>query len=109
MEERNRKPNDEVEAPPSKNDARDRIANDEVEAPTPRRQDWDALRGATVLPDGADQESLPDTTGVEKEGELPEEDDDNPYQDSDDALPDDAEEAAIGHDLARRGGRFDEV
>jgi hypothetical protein len=71
--------------------------------------DWDALRGAKILPDGADEESLPDTTGIEKEGELPEEDDDNAYQDSDDALPDDAEEAAIGRDPTRRGGPFDEV
>lgn len=86
-----------------------RKPNDEVEAPTPRQQDWDALRGARILPDGADEESLPDTTGVEKEGGLPAEDDDNPYQDSDDALPDDAEEAAIGRDPARRGGPFDEV
>lgn len=85
-----------------------RKPSDEVEAPTPRQQDWDALRGARILPDGADEESLPDT-GVEKEGDLPEEDDDNPYQDSDDALPDDAEEAAIGRDPARRGGPFDEV
>ncbi|WP_376775005.1 hypothetical protein [Mesorhizobium caraganae] len=64
-----------------------RKPSDEVEAPTPRQQDWDALRGARILPDGADEESLPDTTGVEKEGDLPEEDDDNPYQDSDDACP----------------------
>jgi len=86
-----------------------RKPSDEVEAPAPRQQDWDALRGAKILPDGADEKSLPDSTGVEKEGELPEEDDDNAYQDSDDALPDDAEEAAIGRDPARRGGPFDEV
>lgn len=86
-----------------------RKPSDEVEAPTPRQQDWDALRGARILPDGADEESLPDITGVEKEGELPEEDDGNSYRDSDDALPDDAEEAAIGRDPARRGGPFDEM
>ena len=52
-----------------------RKPSDEVEAPTPRQQDWDALRGARILPDGEDEESLPDT-GVEKEGDLPDEDDD---------------------------------
>jgi hypothetical protein len=40
---------------------------------------------------------------------LPEEDDDNAYQNSDEALPDDAEERAITRDPDREGGRFDEI
>lgn len=42
-------------------------------------------------------------------GEVEEEDDDNPYQESDEALPDDAEEAAISRNPSREGGRFDET
>ncbi|MDX8540550.1 hypothetical protein EN858_10860 [Mesorhizobium sp. M4B.F.Ca.ET.215.01.1.1] len=105
MEPRKR-PNDEVE--PSTAD--DRTPNDEVEAPTPRQQDWDAVKGASIVPDESLPEAdVPESAGIEKEGELPEEDDDNPYQESDEALPDDAEEAAIKRDPARRGGPFDEV
>ena len=37
------------------------------------------------------------------------EDDDNAYQNSDEALPDDLEEVAIARDPGREGGRFDEV
>jgi len=78
-------------------------SDDEVEAPTREQQDWDAIKGAKILPDSAEED------GIEKGRELPDEDDDNAYQDSDDALPDDAEEAAIKRDPARRGGPFDEV
>ena len=78
-------------------------SNDEVEAPTREQQDWDAIKGAKILPDIAEED------GIEKDRELPDEDDDDAYQDSDDALPDDAEEAAIKRDPARRGGPFDEV
>ena len=80
--------------------------DDEVEAPTPRRQDWDETRGARILPDSVQGNSEND---IEKDGEPLEEDDDNAYQNSDEALPDDAEEAAIEGDHARRGGPFDEV
>jgi hypothetical protein len=79
-------------------------SDDEVEAPTREQQDWDAIKGAKILPD-----SVAEDDGIEKDGELPDEDDDNAYQDSDEALPDDAEEAAIKRDSARRGGLFDEV
>lgn len=78
--------------------------DDEVEAPTREQQDWNAIKGAKILPDSVAGEG-----GLEKDGELPDENDDNAYQDSDDALPDDAEEAAIKRDPARRGGPFDEV
>lgn len=56
-------------------------------------EQWDALDDAEQLnEDDLDGESQID-------GELPEEDDDNPYGESDDALPDDKEEAAITADL----------
>ncbi|MBS9722544.1 hypothetical protein JYU29_17755 [Tianweitania sp. BSSL-BM11] len=36
-------------------------------------------------------------------------DDDNPYQESDEALPDDQEERSIARDNSREGSRFDQV
>ncbi len=45
----------------------------------------------------------------EPTGELPDEDDDNPYQESDEALPDDLEEAVLRKDPSKEGSRFDEV
>jgi hypothetical protein len=42
----------------------------------------------------------------EDAGELSEDDDDNPYQNSDDALPDDEEEKEIARDPEREGHRF---
>ncbi|WP_411970234.1 hypothetical protein [Mesorhizobium sp. BH1-1-4] len=65
------------------------------------QQDWDALAGAKILPDDVEVED-------EADGELPEEDDDNAYQESDEALPDDVEEAVLSRDPSREGGRFDE-
>lgn len=78
---------------------------DEVEAPTPRQQDWDETRGARILPDSVQEIG---ENNIEKDGESPEEVD-NTYQNSDEALPDDAEEAAIEGDHSRRGGPFDAV
>lgn len=68
------------------------------EAPALEQQDWDAVVSSDLTP-----ESTPENE--EPNGELPEEDDDNPYQNSDEALPDDSEEAAI----ARDAGSFDDV
>lgn len=45
----------------------------------------------------------------EPTGELPDEDDDNPYQESDEALPGDLEEAVLRKDPSKEGSRFDEV
>lgn len=42
-------------------------------------------------------------------GEIEEEDDDNSYQESDEALPNDSEETAIARDPSREGGRFDKT
>lgn len=40
---------------------------------------------------------------------LPEEDDDNPYQEGDEALPDELEEAVLLKDPSKEGSRFDEI
>ncbi|TPM40675.1 hypothetical protein [Mesorhizobium sp. B2-3-4] len=74
-----------------------------TERPTMEQQDWEELEGAKILPDSGSLEGEPG-----QEGNLPEEDDDNAYQDSDEALPDDIEEAAISRDPSREGSRFDE-
>jgi hypothetical protein len=79
----------------------------QADGPTIEQQDWDAVKGSQILPN-----SVPDNGGVldaiEADGELPEEDDDNAYQNSDEALPDDQEEAAISRHPTREG-RFDEI
>lgn len=76
---------------------------DETEAPAIQQADWDAIKGGRVLPDKV-SDNVDAVVDVEKEGDLPEEDDDNAYQNSDEALPDDEEEGAISRDLARRAG-----
>ncbi|RTL61993.1 MAG: hypothetical protein EKK41_26115 [Hyphomicrobiales bacterium] len=80
---------------------------DQAEAPTIEQQDWDEMEGTKVRPDIAAVEGADDT--AETEGTLPEEDDDNAYQNSDEALPDDEEERVLSHDPSKEGSRFDEV
>ncbi|MGN6307885.1 MAG: hypothetical protein ACTHNH_23945 [Mesorhizobium sp.] len=78
----------------------------DAEAPEPAEQDWDALEGAPIAPDGVpeDAEGHPDAG---RDEELPEEDDDNPDQESDQALPDDEEERAIRRDMGGLGTRYE--
>ena len=76
-----------------------------VEGPTIEQQD--AIKRGQILP-GSVSENGDMRYGVEKDGELTEEDDDNALQDSDDALPIDEEEAAIKRHPTREG-RFDET
>jgi hypothetical protein len=54
-------------------------------------------------------EPLDEEAEIGPAGELEEEDDDNPYQNSDEALPDDEEERAITRHPSREGGLFDEI
>lgn len=67
-----------------------------------------AIESGAITPD-----SIPENGDlrydVERSGEPPEENDDNPCQNSDEALPEDGEEAAITRDPSREGSRFDEV
>ena len=81
---------------------------DEIEAPTIEQQDWDSLEGGRILPDSVAVNGDPQDD-AEAEGDLPEEDDDNPFQDSDEALPNDEEERVLSKDPSKEGSRFDEV
>jgi hypothetical protein len=92
-------------------DERRRQAQALPDTPTIEEQDWDAIETGQIVPESVPDngdESFPDET-IQKPGDQPEEDDDNPYQESDEALPDDAEEAALTRDQSKEGSRFDEV
>ena len=81
---------------------------DRSEGPALEQQDWEAIRSGAIVPD-----SIPENGDLrydlEQSGEAPEEDDDNPYQNSDEALPEDRDEAAIARNPGKEGGRFDEI
>ncbi|WP_027165487.1 hypothetical protein [Mesorhizobium sp. WSM3224] len=79
---------------------------DQAEAPTIEQQDWDGIEGTKVLPDSVVVEN---GAADAAEVELPEENDDNAYQNSDEALPDDEEERVLSRDPSKEGSRFDEV
>lgn len=68
------------------------------------QQDWEALKSGDVELDAA-YENGDLRYEDELDGDLPEEDDDNLYQESDAALPDESEEQAISRDLDKSGGR----
>ena len=86
---------------------------DDLEALTTAQADWDGVADEVppdeATPDKAspedDEEMLEDVLGVEAEDEddVIGEDDDNPYQESDEALPDDAEERGIARQNRRDG------
>lgn len=87
---------------------RDIPAGVESEAPEMEEQDWDELEGAEPdsMPENGDFRYV-EKDGIEMEGDLPEEDDDNPDQESDEALPDDEDEQAIRRDLGGEGIRYE--
>ena len=65
--------------------------------------DWDAMAGDEI--ETPADEILADELSEEpKADDAPEEDDDNPFQESDEALPDDAEERAIRRRNIREAG-----
>ncbi|RWM15602.1 MAG: hypothetical protein EOR72_12770 [Mesorhizobium sp.] len=66
------------------------------------------MEGGRILPDRVAVNGDPQDD-AEARGDLPEEDDDNPFQDSDEALPDDEEERVLSKDPSKEGSRFDEV
>ena len=85
------------------------------DGPVIEEQDWEAMEGADIepvsAPDNGDlrydpRESV--RTG-QVPGELPGEGQDNPYNKSDEALPDDEDEKSISRNPSKEGGRFDEV
>jgi hypothetical protein len=61
--------------------------------------DIDALPAKGEIPQSIEQEIEEEETETE----------DDPYQESDEALPDDAEERVINRNPSREGGAFDEV
>jgi hypothetical protein len=75
------------------------------EVPGFEQADWDEITSGVLTREEISIEEL-EEGDVE---ELPDEDDDNPYMDSDEALPDDEEERAIRRDLTKEGGSFDEI
>ena len=72
-------------------------------------------RPEDIRPKANEDDNLPladlpeDMLEDEPDGDLPEEDNDNPFQESDEALPDDLEEAVLRKDPSRESSRFDEV
>jgi hypothetical protein len=82
-----------------------------ADAPEAEDHDWESLEGAPLAPDSVPLDGDIGTegrieSGTEAGGDLPEEDDDNPDQESDEALPDDEEEHAIRRDMAGQGIRY---
>jgi len=75
--------------------------------PALEQEDWDELE------EGVRPTSIHENGDVrfeeEPDGELPSEDDDNPYQESDAALPDREEERVLQRDPSKEGDRFGEV
>ncbi|MFC6487896.1 hypothetical protein [Nitratireductor sp. GCM10026969] len=80
------------------------------EAPERAGQDWDEVKGVEFTPEDAEGEAVPfDRAGRVRTDEHYGEGKDNPYQQSDEALPDEKEEEVFRRNNAREGGRFDEV
>ncbi len=69
-------------------------------------QDWNEVGVTEVQADDELAILGERQTQSEDAGDLSEDDDDNPYQESDAALPDDEEEAEIAFDPEREGHRF---
>ena len=78
------------------------------DAPALAEQDWDAIESGELEPTNAPGNGDLRYPAHES-GEHPEEDDDNPEQESDEALPNDEEEAALRRDPGKESGLFDEV
>ena len=91
----------------------DDLPADDLDSLTTARADWDGIADEVpsdeATPDKAspedDEEMLEDVLGVEAENaeDVIGEDDDNPYQESDEALPDDDEERGIARQNRRDG------
>ena len=76
--------------------------------PALEQTDWDAIADNELEP--TDAPSNGDIRFPQhSSGDLPGEDDDNEYQESDEALPEDTEERAIARDPGKEAARFNEV
>lgn len=79
-----------------------------AEGPALEEQEWDDLeRAAPFARRARAAERVGDP--APPTGEARDEEDDNPYQHSDEALPDDRGEAVLRRNPSREGGHFDEV
>ena len=80
----------------------DDLPPEDLEALSTAQADWDG-DGENTLPEEDEAEIVEDLLGVEVEDadDVIDEDDDNPYQESDEALPDDDEERDISRQLIR--------
>lgn len=80
----------------------------ERDAPALAESDWDTIEAGEMEP--TDTPANGDLRFREQKlGNLPGEDDDNEFQESDDALPDGREERVLARNPGKEGGRFDEV
>jgi len=94
----------------SENDKRRAPEDVQDEAPKRAEQDWDEVRGVQAIPEDEAAESVPlDRSGRVDTDEHYGEGQDNPYMESDSALPEDKEEDVFTRNNSREGGRFDEV
>jgi len=94
------------------NENRKRQAPEDVldEAPKRVKRNWDEVRGVQTIPEDEAAENVPfDQSGRVDTDEHYGEGQDNPYMESDSALPDDEEEDVLKRNNSREGGRFDEV
>ncbi len=88
--------------------ARETDTDRDVNGPQIEQTDWDAIVAGEMEP--TDTPANGDIRFPEHvAGELPGEDDDNEYQKSDEALPDDREERAIARNPGKEEGLFDDV
>ncbi|TKT69720.1 hypothetical protein [Aquamicrobium sp. LC103] len=78
------------------------------DGPVEEQADWDEVEGGELRP-GSLPENFETDYEVEPSGDLPGEDDDNPYQESDEALPDDADERVLSRNPGKEGSKFDDV
>lgn len=91
-------------------DGRDEVRSGVAPRSTPERAkaDWQEVEGADIRPAGTSRGGgIVDRSGRVRTDEHYGEGRDN-YQDSDEVLPDDREEASISRNPSREGGRFDE-
>ncbi|UUP16749.1 hypothetical protein [Nitratireductor thuwali] len=78
------------------------------EAPERAKQNWDALKGKKLKPDHAAGDPINRSGRVDTDEHYAE-GQDNPYMESDEALPDEDEEEVFRRNNKREGGRFGEV
>ena len=88
---------------------RDQQPNDDkiTDQPGLAQADWEGVGSEEVEADAVYQNG--EIRYPQPTGELPGEDDDNPYMESDEALPTGKEERALDRDPSRDRDRFDEV